>query len=404
MKTLQLVASGHVMLGMSWLKSRLLRICRKGYNSKRYRSSRAMSSLTHFIFRDLESLDILSRSHLNLGNFRQASKSYRRAEKLGFKLLDHDKNHFKAELKSGNLIEAFKLTIKSSRHADRKIRLTQLSRELRRVSDPRRVELIEEMGEISPIPNEIAELLPWTPKKIDFDSSQGEGYSTLSDDSLQSDRYRREISRIKSSGAYKVSQHFAKAARNPIKAISLPVTFPKLLFDIFSSRTGKTSNKSESFYPISRINNSRDCIVFFPTNGVGFGHFTRMLAVARNYKKKNPDSEIVFFTTMPTLHILSNEGFVCYHIPGRYKYAEMEPSTWNSVCEEMLNLVFSLHRPRAFIFDGAYPYRGMLNAIQSYPDGMLKVWLRRGAIKKGAKGIPVDSISHFHTVIRPRTL
>ena len=41
------------------------------------------------------------------------------------------------------------------------------------------------MGEISPIPNEIAELLPWTPKKIDFDSSQGEGYSTLSDDSLR---------------------------------------------------------------------------------------------------------------------------------------------------------------------------------------------------------------------------
>ena len=79
----------------------------------------------------------------------------------------------------------------------------------------------------------------------------------------------------------------------------------------------------------------------------------------------------------------------------------MEPSTWNSICEEMLNLVFSLHRPRAFIFDGAYPYRGMLNAIQSYPDGMLKIWLRRGAIKKGSKGIPVDSIAHFHAVIRP---
>ena len=87
-----------------------------------------MSSLTHFIFRDLESLNVLSRSHLNLGNFRQASKSYRRAEKLGFKLLDRDKNSENPELKkSGNLIEAFKLTIKSSRHADRKIRLTQLS-------------------------------------------------------------------------------------------------------------------------------------------------------------------------------------------------------------------------------------------------------------------------------------
>ncbi len=389
------------MIGISWLKSRMLRMCRKGYNSRRYRSSRTASKLTHLLFRDLESLDILSRSQLNLGNFAKAAKSYRRAEKLGFKLLDHDKNHFKAELKSGDLVESFKIAMKSNRNSERRLRLSGLRRELRRLPDPRRVELIEEMGEISTIPIEIAELLPWTPRKVDFDSKQGDSYSTLSDESLQSDRFRREITRIRSSSSYKVSELIGKSLRNPIRALLLPFTVTRLLFDIFFRRTGHTSSKVESFYPISRIENTRDCIVFFPTNGVGFGHFTRMLAIARIYKRKFPESEVVFFTTMPTLHILASEGIVCYHLPGRYKYREMEPSTWNSICEEMLNLVFSLHRPRAFIFDGAYPYRGMLNAIQSYPDGMLKIWLRRGAIKKGSKGIPVDSIAHFHAVIRP---
>ena len=112
-------------------------MCRKRYNSKRYRSSRSASKLTHLFFRDLESLDILSRSQLNLGHYTEAAKSYRRAEKLGFKLLDHDRNHFKAELKSGNLIESFKIAMKSNRQSERRLRLSSLRKELRKLSDPR---------------------------------------------------------------------------------------------------------------------------------------------------------------------------------------------------------------------------------------------------------------------------
>ena len=32
----------------------------------------------------------------------------------------------------------------------------------------------------------------------------------------------------------------------------------------------------------------RDCIVLFPTNGVGFGHFTRMYALAKRLQKTLP--------------------------------------------------------------------------------------------------------------------
>jgi len=51
------------------------------------------------------------------------------------------------------------------------------------------------------------------------------------------------------------------------------------------------------------------------------------------------------------------------------------------------------------MFDGAYPYRGMLNAIRRNPN-MRKAWMRRGMFKKGSK-IPVDSIQYFDTVIHP---
>ena len=54
-----------------------------------------------------------------------------------------------------------------------------------------------------------------------------------------------------------------------------------------------------------------------------------------------------------------------------------------------------------FIFDGAFPYRGMLNSIQGR-DGIKKVWLRRGTFKKRSTKIPVDSINHFDYIITPK--
>jgi UDP-N-acetylglucosamine--N-acetylmuramyl-(pentapeptide) pyrophosphoryl-undecaprenol N-acetylglucosamine transferase len=62
-------------------------------------------------------------------------------------------------------------------------------------------------------------------------------------------------------------------------------------------------------------------------------------------------------------------------------------------------MVFDMHRPKWFMFDGAFPYRGMLNAIASQPH-MKKWWMRRGSIKSN-KSIPIDSQSFFDGVIIP---
>ena len=138
----------------------------------------------------------------------------------------------------------------------------------------------------------------------------------------------------------------------------------------------------------------------FPTNGVGFGHFTRLLAIAKRMKKINPDLEIIFFTTMPTLHILKKYGMPAHHISGPKYFKDMSSEDWNALLEEELTLCIETHKPSMFIFDGAFPYRGMLRAIQGRPN-ISKFWLRRGTFRKGAS-IPVDSIQHFDSIIRPK--
>ncbi len=57
---------------------------------------------------------------------------------------------------------------------------------------------------------------------------------------------------------------------------------------------------------------------------------------------------------------------------------------------EELTLCLETHQPSMFIFDGAFPYRRMLRAVQGR-ENLNKVWMRRGMFRKGAKSQSIAS-------------
>ena len=73
-----------------------------------------------------------------------------------------------------------------------------------------------------------------------------------------------------------------------------------ICFDWGLERIGKKKFISDgsNHHPVK----NRHCVVMFPTNGVSFGHFTRLLAIAKRMKKQDSTLEVVFFSTMPTMH------------------------------------------------------------------------------------------------------
>lgn len=215
---------------------------------------------------------------------------------------------------------------------------------------------------------------------------------------IRREKTSREIDRIRNSFSFRIGTIIANCLKIPILIPIMPFWIFGFVFKYGFERLGLISSNQISSE--REIVNPKRCVVLFPTNGVGLGHFTRLFAVAKRIRKQDPEVEIVFITTMSALHLVENEGYPAYHLPGSYMFNDMTSGEWNAITEEMLATVFEIHRPSVFVFDGAFPYRGMLNAIKNR-KGLTNIWLRRGTFKKGATKIPVDSIEHFDLVIRP---
>ena len=209
----------------------------------------------------------------------------------------------------------------------------------------------------------------------------------------------RENRRLRYSPSFQLGVHLTDSIRKPWKLLLLPISFPALCIKIGLIRLGKKASPTNGLGFDDDIKPRKNAIVLFPTNGVGFGHFTRMYSVAREIRKQNPEMEIIFFTTMPTLHIPYVDDFATYHLAGKYKHSDMDSSTWNMLVEEMLTLVLETHNPKFFMFDGAFPYRGMLNSIYGREE-ITRIWMRRGMFRKGSS-IPVDSIEYFDLIVHP---
>ena len=151
----------------------------------------------------------------------------------------------------------------------------------------------------------------------------------------------------------------------------MPILLLFVGFDWGLERIGKKKFNQDSFDTINT--NNRNCVVMFPTNGVGFGHFTRLLAIAKRMKEKDPELEIVFFSTMSTMHLLKEHGIIGYRIPGRKEYQDTTTTSWNAILEESLSLYSPLTNLGCLFLTALFPYRGMLNTIKER-----KIWLKSG--------------------------
>jgi UDP:flavonoid glycosyltransferase YjiC (YdhE family) len=112
-------------------------------------------------------------------------------------------------------------------------------------------------------------------------------------------------------------------------------------------------------------------VLFFSSNGVGMGHLTRLLAVAR---RMGPDHEPVFLTMSQALPIVEQAGYPVEYLPFHI-YANVDQKNWNLWLREQLEQILDFHNPAAVVFDGGNPYAGLIDAI--LPRDIRLIWIRR---------------------------
>lgn len=138
-------------------------------------------------------------------------------------------------------------------------------------------------------------------------------------------------------------------------------------------------------------------VIFVSSNGVGLGHLTRLLAVARRMPEP---VEPVFATMSQALQIVEQHGFPAEHIPF-HRYAGCNVADWNFWLSKHLRQVIEYYGARAVVFDGSNPYSGLINAVGPDPDCRL-AWIRRGMWRPEQDNHAIIARQqHFDLIIEP---
>ena len=127
-----------------------------------------------------------------------------------------------------------------------------------------------------------------------MDSSQD--YGGPNSYEAQINRNSRKLTSIRNSMSFRLGNLIVRSILRPWMIFLLPFNLIILIWSYGRERLGLRGIKAD--VPDNLQNDSkRKCVVLFPTNGVGMGHYSRTYALALAIRRRRPDVEIVFFTT-----------------------------------------------------------------------------------------------------------
>ena len=132
--------------------------------------------------------------------------------------------------------------------------------------------------------------------------------------------------------------------------------------------------------------------LFVASNGIGVGHVTRMLAIAR---RLSDHIDPIFVTLGHSARLVEAFGFKAEYIPSRL-YAEAAFPEWDAWYRVELEHLIDRYDARLVVYDGAHPTEGMVHAVGSR-GGTKLAWIRQGML--GSAQLPDLENSRFCDLI-----
>ncbi len=140
-------------------------------------------------------------------------------------------------------------------------------------------------------------------------------------------------------------------------------------------------------------------VLLVSSNGVGLGHLTRLMAIARRL----PDQiEPRFFTLSEGADVLDRMGFHFDYMPS-YAHLGLENASWNKLLARRLTRIIRLYEPASVVFDGNWPYSGLIDVTVATPE-ISWFWVRRALWRRNRDVSVLDRAKHFDAVLEPSDL
>ncbi|GAB3246108.1 glycosyltransferase [Kineosporia babensis] len=140
-------------------------------------------------------------------------------------------------------------------------------------------------------------------------------------------------------------------------------------------------------------------VVLATTNGKGMGHLSRQLALAlASLGGMDP----VIFSLSSAVTVVNQYGMRAEWAPGSQR-KQVPRRHWDAYLAERITAVVAETNASAFVFDGVYPYDGVLRALRRMPDVPF-IWSRRAMWKKGVGARALRYRRLFAAVLEPGDL
>ena len=122
---------------------------------------------------------------------------------------------------------------------------------------------------------------------------------------------------------------------------------------------------------------------------------TRCLSYARSLNEKMTP---FFFSMASAIEIIEEMGYEAEYFVSP-SWTVNDPNAWNRELALRLGMMLERVRPSVIIFDGTWPYKGLLTACKAYDSSCPLVWSSRGFHKSSKVG--EADISQFDLIVEP---
>ena len=97
----------------------------------------------------------------------------------------------------------------------------------------------------------------------------------------------------------------------------------------------------------------RPRILFYAVNGLGLGHVTRLIAIAREVRRSVPEAEILFLTSSEAESVIYREGFAAFKVPSKTLRAQahIRPTTYARLLQTITLNLMAAFNPHILVVD-----------------------------------------------------